>query len=529
MSLYDYGLGTLAQYELTADRSARTRGALLCYTAQGLLILREFHGSEKKLEKQQELLMKLQENGINTDYFLRNNQESLVSKDKTEQRFTLQHWYEGKECDTKSREDILKSVRTLARLHILMKMEPVEEYRERSLREEYLRHNQELRKIRKFIRNKGASNVFEKNYLASVEQFLERAQYAVKLLDETDYDDLRERAWREGQVCHGEYNQHNILMLKGDHFGTAVTNFGHWSFDIQVADLYRFMRKILENCCLAVLSISMVVSLTGCKIIENNVADAKKDIEQLQDSTAITTTENSEKINTEKSETTESDKKDNISDTMVTTEEISTVDDNSAKSSTNLESGGEKSQISEREWKDAYIEKIQSVKNEYSYVWGYLYDLDDNGIPELIISDWGSHDGESYTYTADGLISLGNMGGTFGHLYYRDGYLINRASSGGSPGPIWLTVWQLDGSEINTIKELEFDKNIDKHGEPLVTGAESYADAVNIVEKYGMSIDYQTMDFDGQSYCQVEIDTSALKDVNSYEEADFVSAVENYK
>lgn len=214
---------------------------------------------------------------------------------------------------------------------------------------------------------------------------------------------------------------------------------------------------------------------------------------------------------------------------MATTEEISTVDDNSAKSSTNLESGGEKSQISEREWKDAYIEKIQSVKNEYSYVWGYLYDLDDNGIPELIISDWGSHDGESYTYTADGLISLGNMGGTFGHLYYRDGYLINRASSGGSPGPIWLTVWQLDGSEINTIKELEFDKNIDKHGEPLVTGAESYADAVNIVEKYGMSIDYQTMDFDGQSYCQVEIDTSALKDVNSYEEADFVSAVENYK
>ena len=206
MSLYDYGLGTLAQYELTADRSARTRGALLCYTSRGFLILREFHGSEKKLEKQQELLLRLQENGINTDYFLRNNQESLVSKDKTEQRFTLQHWYEGKECDTKSREDILKSVRTLARLHILMKMEPVEEYRERSLREEYLRHNQELRKIRKFIRNKGASNVFEKNYLASVEQFLER-----------------------------------------DNLGTAVTNFGHWSFDIQIADLYRFMRKILEK------------------------------------------------------------------------------------------------------------------------------------------------------------------------------------------------------------------------------------------------------------------------------------------
>lgn len=247
MSLYDYGLSTLAQYELTADRSARTRGALLCYTSQGLLILREFHGSEKKLKKQQELLLHLKECGMNTDYFLQNTQESLVSKDKDQMAFTLQHWYEGRECDTKSRDDIIKSVRTLARLHILMKMEPVEEYRERSLRDEYLRHNQELRKIRKFIRKKGASSVFEKDYLASMEWFLQRAQYAVELLDETEYDSLREKVWREGQVCHGEYNQHNVLMLKGEDETAAVTNFGHWNFDIQMADLYRFMRKILEK------------------------------------------------------------------------------------------------------------------------------------------------------------------------------------------------------------------------------------------------------------------------------------------
>ena len=58
MSLYDYGLGTLSQYGLNAERSARTRGALLCYTEQGILILREFHGSEKKLKKQQERLEK---------------------------------------------------------------------------------------------------------------------------------------------------------------------------------------------------------------------------------------------------------------------------------------------------------------------------------------------------------------------------------------------------------------------------------------------------------------------------------------
>ena len=36
-------------------------------------------------------------------------------------------------------------------------------------------------------------------------------------------------------------------MLKGEKEKTAVTNFGHGSFDIQMADLYRFMRKILEK------------------------------------------------------------------------------------------------------------------------------------------------------------------------------------------------------------------------------------------------------------------------------------------
>ena len=247
MSLYDYGLGTLSQYDLTADRSARTRGALLCYTSRGLLILREFHGSEKRLKKQQELLLHLQENGISTDCFLENTEGSLISRDKDELSFTLQHWYEGRECDTKSREDILRSVRTLARLHIFMKMEPMEEYREKSLKDEYVRHNQELRKIRKFIRRKGASCVFEKDFLGSVEWFLERAQLAVTLLDETEYETLREKSWQEGCVCHGEYNQHNVLMLKGEKEKTAVTNFGHWSFDIQMADLYRFMRKILEK------------------------------------------------------------------------------------------------------------------------------------------------------------------------------------------------------------------------------------------------------------------------------------------
>ena len=242
--MYDFGLSTLEQYGLTAQSSYRTRGALVCRTEKGLLIIREFHGSETKLQLQQQLLKILLTEGKKVDTFLENQAGTLVTCDKDNIPYTVQTWYEGRECDTKSREDILKSVETLALLHKSMKMPFQEFYAARSLEEEYTRHNQELRKIRKYIRKKGASGEFEKDYLANVQWFLEKGEKALEKLRQSDYPALQKKVSEEGSVCHGEYNQHNVLL--GKNFA-AVTNFGHFVFDIQMADLYCFMRKILEK------------------------------------------------------------------------------------------------------------------------------------------------------------------------------------------------------------------------------------------------------------------------------------------
>lgn len=242
--LYDYGLSTLTQYGLMAENTTRTRGALLCRTQRGILILREFHGSEKKLKFQQELLLHLQSAGQNVDTYLPNQSGDLVTFDKDNIPYTLQIWYEGRECDTKSHEDIMKSIRTLARLHKSMKLPVHETYMEKSLQDEYTRHNQEIRKIRKYIRQKRPDNAYEKDFLASVGWFLEKGEMALQMLKDSGYEELRRISMEEGCVCHGEYNQHNVLILKS---GTAVTNFDHLGFDIQMTDLYCFMRKILEK------------------------------------------------------------------------------------------------------------------------------------------------------------------------------------------------------------------------------------------------------------------------------------------
>lgn len=242
--MYDYGLSILEQYALTAKTASRIRGALLCHTEKGPVIIREFRGSEKKLVKQQELLCTVEQKGYQVDSYLLNEEGGLVSRDRDNIPYTVQRWYEGRECDTRSREDILKGVRTLANIHKEMKLPVVEYYKEPDLRDEYRRHNQEMKKIRKFIRRKSPSCAFEKEFLFSVEEFLEKGEEALEMLSGSGYEKLRSQAWEKGTICHGEYNQHNVLILGRE---TAVVNFSHWGFDIQMADLYRFMRKILEK------------------------------------------------------------------------------------------------------------------------------------------------------------------------------------------------------------------------------------------------------------------------------------------
>ena len=87
--MYDYGLSTLEQYGLTAESTARTRGGLLCHTEKGLVIVKEFKGTEKKLQKQQELLLQIQSQGGKVDCYIQNQEENLVSRDRDGIPYTM--------------------------------------------------------------------------------------------------------------------------------------------------------------------------------------------------------------------------------------------------------------------------------------------------------------------------------------------------------------------------------------------------------------------------------------------------------
>ena len=243
--MYDRGLWILEQYGLTPKTASRGRGVLLYETEAGWVSIREYGGTQKKLEQQYALMEKIREAGFpHMDCLRRNLEGGLISYDREDNGYVLRDWCAGRECDTRSVSDIEKAVRRLASLHKVMRMEVSGEYVRESLLHECSRHNTEIRKTRKFIRKKQKKNAFEIRLLDGMQPFLEQGEAAVEALEHSSYENLRQQSLREGCVCHGDYNQHNVLFC-GNHM--AVTNFGHWNFDMQVADLYHFMRKILEK------------------------------------------------------------------------------------------------------------------------------------------------------------------------------------------------------------------------------------------------------------------------------------------
>jgi len=249
-SMNDRDLQVLEQYPFTVNGSWRTRGAFLLDTSVGRRLIKEFSGSTYKLNKEQELLAHLRSCGHLVDLMEPDREGNLASVYREYYMFVVKESLEGRECDTRSESEIVKAASMLAGLHSDMRcfMEVTDEDRLRlsgpDAAGEMKRHNRELRKIYSFIRKKNRKNEFESAYLSCFPAVLEEAQETEKQLAGSGYEKLREQALAEGHFCHGEYIHHNILVANGR---MAVINFERFALDVQMNDLYLFLRKILEK------------------------------------------------------------------------------------------------------------------------------------------------------------------------------------------------------------------------------------------------------------------------------------------
>lgn len=248
----EHELSILEQYDINIKNTKKVRDAVLCDSDKGLFLIKEVRVSDKRLKLLEQLSMHVRKQGYeNVDWMLRNKEESLFTVSEDGTKYFLKKWFAGRECDIYKEKDVLDAVENLTRIHRVLRNFVPSEAEEtltvtqgEDLRQEYFRHNREMKKVRSFMRDKVGKGDFELAFLKHFDAMYACADQALEELKASNYEELYKENQRNFRVIHGDYNYHNILMT---YSGMATTNFEHAEANIQVVDLYYFLRKVMEK------------------------------------------------------------------------------------------------------------------------------------------------------------------------------------------------------------------------------------------------------------------------------------------
>lgn len=241
----DRSVSLLENYDIEVLRTWKGRGAVLCETTQGLLTLKEYAGHREKAVFQDALLTMAAENNFgNVEHLLRNKDQELLTRDQDGTYYVLKTYFDGRECNVRDMSECSLAMNTLARFHnATCTSTPLPgAYVSRPAHLEFERHNKELRRVRKYLKDRSQKTDFEICLLQTYDYFFNLALQITEELRFFQHEALREPGVYF--VCHGDYQHHNIMFCEN---GITLINFEKCALDSPVRDLYLFMRKLLEK------------------------------------------------------------------------------------------------------------------------------------------------------------------------------------------------------------------------------------------------------------------------------------------
>lgn len=244
----DRAVSLLENYDFTVNKTKKGRGAIIAETDKGLKLFAEYNGPKEKVDLQELLMNTIKAAGFfNIDCFVRNKEDSILSIDYDGKAYMVKDYYLARECNVSDRWECKRAALALARLHKAMRGNlteyPVTISKE-VFRTEFQKRDQELKRVRNFIRKTSRKNDFEILFLECFSHFEEQAKKAEDYLNEETVQTLCDRVLKEGMFCHGDCSHHNILL---EEESVYMVNFEKFRQDIQVKDLTLFLRKVLEK------------------------------------------------------------------------------------------------------------------------------------------------------------------------------------------------------------------------------------------------------------------------------------------
>jgi spore coat-associated protein S len=238
------------QFDIKIENIKPNKGVYLLKTDKGTKCLKKINYGTQKLLFVYGAKEHLIKNGFpKVDRYCLNVDGSpyaLVNEDI----YTLSEWLEGRECDFRSKDDLIKAAKSLAYLHIASKgYEPPENSKLKTdlgrwpnLMEKRVRS---FDKMRDMIRKKGTKTNFDLNYMKTMQFYKDIGKVAMDVLGDSQYMDLCRITEEEKGFCHHDFTYHNIIIDTED--CVNVIDFDYCKREIRSYDISAFMIKVLKR------------------------------------------------------------------------------------------------------------------------------------------------------------------------------------------------------------------------------------------------------------------------------------------
>ncbi|MCY6484062.1 CotS family spore coat protein [Clostridium aestuarii] len=237
----------LDRYDFEVVSLKKARSAYKVKTNEGNICLKRFKHGKYKAENGRILVEELAKNNFfNTAKYIKTKNYNMFVKYKRF-FFYATEWIDGDECDFNKISEATNCAKLLARFHKAAKIEPGKlkiQNNLKNLPQIYKNKLYDFDKYKQFISKRMIKNNFDLIYLKNIDEFYNRGIITLRILNDSEYYRLSQKASIENTICHDSFYYQNIINKNNEYY---IIDLDSIVVDLQVNDLAKFIRRLMSK------------------------------------------------------------------------------------------------------------------------------------------------------------------------------------------------------------------------------------------------------------------------------------------
>ncbi|WP_396276636.1 CotS family spore coat protein [Haloimpatiens lingqiaonensis] len=236
----------VGKYDLQVETVSKNRSVYKIKTDKNNICLKKIKNKKYKVKNGMSLVNELKLNGFNnTADYLKTTRDNIMVKYKNIY-FYATEWIDGRECDMDNQNELIESIKLLAKFHECSKKINTKEIKIKNnlgkWPESFNKKLHDLDKFKNFIKNKRIKSSFDTKYYEYIDMFYKKGLISLSLLNSSNYYDLCRNDKEYKTICHNSFYYQNIIKKNEEYY---LIDLNSIIFDLAIMDLGKFIRRIM--------------------------------------------------------------------------------------------------------------------------------------------------------------------------------------------------------------------------------------------------------------------------------------------